>query len=144
METERGLARWQVGHFKILPAHAPPPAGADGLHARLLGRESSGKALVAVGLALDIGDLGRRINALDEAPAMALDGRANPRDFGQIHSRAYNHVKNQLIVRRAPRRSRRRLGLTRGHSLTMLGPAFLLRGGDALARGSVQHALLRR
>jgi hypothetical protein len=74
-------------------AHTPPPTRADGLHARLLGRESSGKALVAIGLALDVGDLGGRVNPLDEAPAMALDGRANPRDFGQIHSRAHYHVR---------------------------------------------------
>src|ERR1700691_1922025 len=86
------FARRQVGHLKILPAHAPPPARADGFHARLFGRESRGKTFAAVGFALDVGDLGRRVNALDEAPAMALNGRANARNFGQIHSRAHYQV----------------------------------------------------
>src|ERR1039458_955026 len=80
MEPESGLARRQVGHFEILPAHAPPPTRADGFHARLLGRESGGKTFVTVSLPLDVGDLGRRVNPLDEAPAMALDGpRRGPR-----------------------------------------------------------------
>src|ERR1039458_7168527 len=87
MEPERGLARRQVGHFEIPPPHAPPPARADGFHARLLGRESSGKTFVTVSLPLDVRDLGRRVNPLDEAPAMALDGRPNPPTAGGIKPR---------------------------------------------------------
>src|ERR1035437_7706458 len=102
MEPERGLARRQVGHFEILPPHAPPPARADGFHARLLGRESSGKTFVTVSLPLDVRDLGRRVNPLDEAPAMALDGRPNPRNFGQIHSRAHNHLNSPSHCDRYP------------------------------------------
>ena len=67
VQAQHRPARRQIRHFEILPAHAAPPARADRLHARFLGREPARVALELVGLALHVGDLGGRVDALDEA-----------------------------------------------------------------------------
>src|SRR5579863_2246545 len=103
MEFERGAARGEIGYFEILPADAALPAGAYGLHAGFLGGKAAGIAFEAVGFALDIGDLGRGVDAVDETAAIARDGGADAVDFGEVHAGSQNHFSSApdvVMVRR--------------------------------------------
>ena len=54
VEVQRGAAGGEVHHFEIAPGDAVP-AGAERLHAGLLGCEAGGVALEAVGFAVGVG-----------------------------------------------------------------------------------------
>src|SRR5437870_8847211 len=86
-----------------MPSNTAFPTGADRLHAGLFGGEATCVTLETVRLALDIGDLARRVNALDEAPAETRDRLADAVDFGQVHARPHDHFSSApdvVIVRR--------------------------------------------
>ena len=87
MKAKRRPAGGQVEHFEVLPPHTAPPARPDGFHPGFLGGESRGVALVAVGFALDVGDFGRRVDALDETPSMTFDGVADAVHLRQVDAR---------------------------------------------------------
>src|ERR1035438_6624072 len=103
VQPQRGFSRRQVGYLEILPGYPVSPAGADGFHARFLGRKPRRKALEAVRFALHVSDLRRRVDALDEAPAIALDQVAHARYLCQIHSRADDHLISAPEVVRVSR-----------------------------------------
>ena len=102
VELERGPSAAQVGNFEIAPADAALPTRADGLHAGFFGGKPGGISLVAIRLALYICDLGARVNALDEASAVALDGCADAIDFRQVDadSNDHNSAPVEVMVRR--------------------------------------------
>jgi CDP-diacylglycerol--glycerol-3-phosphate 3-phosphatidyltransferase len=98
VECQRGPARGQVGHFEVAKRDALAPARSNSFHARFLGRETRGVALVAVGLGFDISDFARRENAIEESRAVALNRRANARHFAQVHSGAEDHSPPAVVT----------------------------------------------
>jgi len=91
-ETKCRLAAGQVCDFDVAPAHAVAPAGAERFHRRFFYREASSESLELVLVPLAVGDLGRREEALDERPAVALNGRLNPVNLRNVQSHPDNHA----------------------------------------------------
>jgi hypothetical protein len=102
MELHRRTPGRQIRYLKVPPTDPTSPACSDGFHPRFLGGESRGIALVAVGFALDVCNFGGRIDALDEAPAVTFDRRANAVYLGEIHARSdyHNSAPVEVMVRR--------------------------------------------
>jgi len=72
-------------HFNLLPGDALRPAGAQGFHHRLLGRESRREPLATLHAAgLGVGSLGRREASLGKPFAMIVQHRLNAGDGNQI------------------------------------------------------------
>jgi polyphenol oxidase len=74
--------------FEINPADAAAPSRAERFHSRFLGGETAGVAFESVLEALAILDFIGRVDAAEEGRAVALDGRLDARDFGQVHTQA--------------------------------------------------------
>src|SRR5581483_5832540 len=91
VELQGRLPRDQVRHFKILPPDPVTPPRPDRLHSRFFGREARRVPLELVGLTLHVGDLPRRVNALDEFLPEPLNRRFDARHFRQINSCAHDH-----------------------------------------------------
>lgn len=84
-EGDGGAAALFADDFEIDPADAAAPAGAKRFHGRFFGGESAGVAFKLVLETLAIFDFVGRENAAQEGLTVALDGRFDARDFGDIH-----------------------------------------------------------
>ena len=74
-------------HLDVLPQHAAGMAGAERLHRRFLGRETAGEMGDRVAAARTIGDLLIGEDPVQEAVAIALQRRGDPRQIRRIQIR---------------------------------------------------------
>jgi len=85
-EGHGGAAALLAGDFKIDPADAAAPAGAERFHGCFFGSEAAGVAFELVLETLAIFDFVGREDAAQEGLAVALDGCLDARNFGDIHT----------------------------------------------------------
>src|SRR5215813_5112881 len=81
-----------------MPGDSALPTRADGLHARLFGREARRVALKPVRPLLHIGDFAGSEDAIDKSRAKTFDGFADPIDFGQVHAGTDDHFNSAPVV----------------------------------------------
>ena len=105
VETQAGAAAGLAGDFNFEPGDAVADAGSKSLGGGFLGGEAGGEAFRGVALAQAIGLLQRRLDAVQKAVAKAADRPLNAHDFGDVNSRADEHVAWRLPQR--GQRSRR-------------------------------------
>src|SRR3984885_2661029 len=91
-EAQRWLSAGEIRHFDIHPAYAARPARAKRFHCCFLHRESPGVTLVRIPVPLAVFDFKRGEKAIDESPAVALDGRFDPIDFRDVDAHPDDHT----------------------------------------------------
>ena len=103
-ELHGGPAGRQIDHAHVAPEHAAPEAGAERLGAGLLGGEALGVGLAAVGAPLGLGAFGRRVDAVEEALAMALDDACDAADVDDVGADADDHdvLRSRCACGRGP------------------------------------------
>src|ERR1700689_3996420 len=92
MKLQRGTLALRAHHFDITPADAATPSRAQRLHPGFLRSEARGISFTAVGLPLAITDFAGSEDALQETVAKPFDAIAYAGHFGDVYSRANDHL----------------------------------------------------
>src|SRR5215471_110068 len=124
VQFEGWTAGRKIGDLEILPADAALPTGADGFHTGFLSGETAGVALEAVGSPLHVGDLSGRVDALDEAGAIARDVGADAVHLGQVDAGPKDHFNSAPEVVMVRRPCLTPLVLIRASAIFCTAPAF--------------------
>ena len=86
-----------ANHFNIMPRHPVSQACTCRFHSRLLGGKAGGQPLSGIHLGGTVADLFRSEDPGQKTLSKAFDRSPDPRDFGDINSCAYNHLRESKV-----------------------------------------------
>ena len=91
VKAEGWPSRQLPDDFNFQPIDSVADAGAEGFGCGLFGGETGGKALRGVALAQAVGLFGGKVNAVEEAPTIAVHTALDAANFYGVDSGAGNH-----------------------------------------------------